>query len=173
MDLYTLDLTAEGLATLTSVVGLLGITLLSGSEKKEKRILILLFIVFLFIPLSNGLFRLFNGNVGTNYLTVVFRSIAFLAGIWFLAFTNKYIYILVRRDKKEKKAFYASVFSIAGIATVILIFNIFTGFLYKTNSEGNLVRGKAFYLVAIAEGIIWLFDVVSLVLNKKELSKQD
>ena len=173
MDLFTLNLTIEGIAAILSLFGFLGILFVSGSEKKEKIILLVLFGLFFVISLSDGFFRYFNGKEGVKYVVLGLRSLSEAAGVAFLALTNTYVFVLSHRKSKSFLIQNAVGFSVAGLFIILLLINLFTGFLFGIDENNVLYHAKGYFLMAIIEGVLWVWDAVSVILNRKHLFKQD
>lgn len=173
MDLFTFNITIEGVAVASSLLGFFGILFFSKGDKREKGILMLLFALFLAISSFDLLFFLFVGKGGFKWAILVFRTLSELAGVWFLVILGVYIGELSRLEKNKKNIQNIAVFCVGGILTILLLINLFADFLFKVGEKNTLVHGKWFALLIALEGVICLLDFIYVLLNKKDIILQD
>ena len=176
MNVYTtINISFEFVALLLAIAGFIGTLSFPQIGKQERRDFALFLAMLGLSALFNGLFSIFNGMDGETARNVVIASrfISTAAECWFTAFFNLYAIHLFRTSKKGYKAWGIAVFAIQGAMTILLVGNLFGGYIYSVGADNLYVRGIVFYLIPVVESIIWIVGAVLVFVNRKTMAMQD
>ncbi|MBR1625348.1 MAG: histidine kinase [Clostridia bacterium] len=168
------NIAIEFVAFFLSLATLIGALVLTHKKKYDKAQLVFLMLMLFFSTLSNCLYFVFKGQEGEKIKILLFilKFIKIDAGFWLVAEINSLIISAIGKSKKEYKIYRISVFVLMGVMTVLLIVNGFSNFIYSIDENNIYQRENAFFIIHVAEGLVWAADAVLLFLNRKSLSKQ-
>ena len=176
MGVYaTINLSFEFMALLLSLAGLFCVFLFPHFGKREKWDFALLLSLLVVSALFNGLFTIYGekGGAGAKSVLIASRFISIAVGCWFGAAFYLYLYHLFDRKDTAYRVWFVIAFAVAGLLTASLIGNLFGGYYYSFDAEGNYSRGVLYYLIPTIECLVWAGYSVLVWLNRKRICKQD
>ena len=174
MDAFTaINIAIEFIAALLVVATIFGTIALSKKDKKEMMRFVVLMLLSGLSALVNGLYFVFKGREGESIRTLVFlfKTIKIAAGFWLVAGVNSFIISLFGEPKQRYKIYKTVVYAVMGVMTLLLVVNIFTHFMYDVDENNVYRRNVAFFIIYLAEGLVWAADAVLFFLNRKTLSR--
>lgn len=174
MDSYTaINIAIEFVAALLVFATIIGTICLSKKDKKEMMRFVVLMLLLGVSALVNGLYFVFKGREGESIRTLVFlfKTIKIAAGFWLVAGVNSFIISLFGEPKQGYKIYKTVVYAAMGVMTLLLIVNIFTHFMYDVDENNVYRRNVAFFIIYLAEGLVWAADAALFFLNRKTLSR--
>ena len=174
MDSFTaINIAIEFVAALLVFATIIGTISLSKKDKKEMMRFVVLMLLLGLSALVNGLYFVFKGKEGESIRTLVFlfKTIKIAAGFWLVAGVNSFIISLFGEPKTKYRIYKIVVYAVMGVMTLLLVVNIFTHFMYDVDENNVYRRNVAFFIIYLAEGLVWAADAALFFLNRKTLSR--
>ena len=173
MKLFPLDFILSCVAAVFAVFGAVR-ELFSRAEKREKTDKIGIFLSFLILSSADAALRLLNGSFSfSDNSALALRSAVIAAFLWLFCLFALRVIRLSNREGKLPKIWTVALFDLTWIATILLLINAFTRFLFGV-SEGNaIVFGRAFWVLPALEGGLWIAGALFAILSRKAFCRED
>ncbi len=172
MELTYLNLILSCAVGVSSLAGVIGVAVFSNRAKKEKIATAAILFLFFAVSVFGGAARFYGAKEGNAALAFTLESVKAAASVY-LAFGLVFGGAAICLPKDKKLFPWHAAGGVACIAaTVMLIINRFTRFLFDYESGRPIYNAAYFWILAIfaailAEGFALLF------INRKAISKYD
>ena len=174
MELYYFDLAISCVAAVLAILASLGIAFFSRAKSDEKVNKIIILLMFLVISIIGGISRVYIEQPHAARGPIfAFRSITIAASVGLLCAIFWAVGRLASVPPKKYLVWSIVITALSGVAAILLVVNGFTHFLFDVGKGNEIFIGKAFWILPVLEGGLWLAGVVWAVLNRRALSRQD